>query len=167
MTEATTQWLDPRASAFPAALAFLVGLGALLLDATTHTRPGPVAYLLFPTPVAVLSYLRVRPGTTRRRLLGLVAWGYAGTTAAGLLTILLAIGTRLPRPYEAWEFLLLDAGVFCWFVLALTAAFVAAARTRGHRSTAALAAGPLAQFGGFLALVLLTAEDVVLFGLAA
>ena len=148
-------------------LVFLVGLGALLLDAATHPRPGPVAYLLFPTPVAVLAYLRVRPETARRRLLGLVAWGYAGTTAAGLLTVLLAIATRLPRPYEAWESLLLDAGVFCWFVLALTAAFVVAAQTRGPRATAALAAGPAAQFGGFLALVLLTAEDIVLFGLTA
>ncbi len=166
-SETLPRALDPRASALPAVLVFLVGLGALLLDATTHTRPGPVAYLLFPTPVAVLSYLRVRPGTGRRRLLGLAAWGYAGTTAAGLLTILLAIATRLPRPYEAWEFLLLDAGVFCWFVLALTAAFVAAGRTRGARSTAALLAGPVAQFGGFLVLVLLTAEDVVLFWLPA
>lgn len=148
-------------------LVFLVGLGSLLLDAVTHPRPGPVAYLLFPTPVAVLSYLRGRPGTARGRLLGLAAWGYAGTTAAGLLAILLAIATRLPRPYEAWEFLLLDAGVFCWFVLALTAAFVTAARTRGPRAMVALAAGPVAQFGGVFALVLVTAEDVVLFGLAA
>ena len=163
----TPGWLDPRASALPAAVVAVVGLGALLLDAATHARPGPVAYLLFPTPVAVLSYLRVRPGTGRRRVLALAAWGYAGTTAAGLLTVLLAIGTRLPRPYEAWEFLLLDVGVFCWFVLALTAAFVAAARTRGPRATATLAAGPVAQFGGFLLLVLLTAEDVVLFGLVA
>ena len=159
--------LDPRRSALPAGLVFLIGLGALLLDATTHPRPGPVAYLLFPTPVAVLSYLRVRPGASRRRLLGLAAWGYVGTTAAGLLTVLLAIGTRLPRPHEAWEFLLLDAGVFCWFVLALSAAYVAAARSHGSRSTAALVAGPFAQFGGFLLLVLLTAEDVVLFGLSA
>jgi hypothetical protein len=80
--------------------------------------------------------------------------------------ILLAIATRLPRPYEAWEFLLLDVGVFCWFVLTLTAAFLVAARTRGARATMALAAGPVMQFGGFLVLVLLTAEDVVLFGLA-
>jgi hypothetical protein len=158
--------LDPRTSLLPPVLVFLVGLGALLLDATTHPRPGPVAYLLFPTPVAVLSYLRARPGTARRRLLGLAAWGYAGTTAAGLLVILLAIATRLPRPYEAWEFLLLDVGVFCWFVLTLTAAFLVAARTRGARATMALAAGPVMQFGGFLVLVLLTAEDVVLFGLA-
>lgn len=165
MTDTLPRALDPRASALPAALVFLVGLGALLLDATTHTRPGPVAYLLFPTPVAVLSYLWVRPDAGRRRLAVLAVWGYAGTTAAGLLAILLAIATRLPRPYEAWEFLLLDAGVFCWFVLALTAAFVTAARTRGRRSTAALLAGPVAQFGGFLVLVLLTAEDIVLFGL--
>ena len=146
-------------------LVLLVGIGALLVDAATHPRPGPIAYLLFPTPVAVLSYLRVRPDVGRRRLLGLAVWGYAGTTAAGLLTVLLAIATRLPRPYEAWEFLLLDAGVFCWFVLALTAAFVAAGRTRGRRSTAVLLVGPLAQFAGFLALVLLTAQDIVLFGL--
>jgi hypothetical protein len=99
-------------------------------------------------------------------LLALAAWGYAGTTGAGRLTILLALGTRLPRPYDAWELLLLDVGVFCWFVLALTAAFVVAARGRDIRSTAALAAGPIAQFVGFLALVLLTAEDVVLFGLS-
>ena len=60
-----------------------------------------MAYLLFPTPVSVLSYHRVRPEADRRRLAGLAAWGYAGTTAAGLLTVLLAIATRLPRPYEA------------------------------------------------------------------
>ena len=124
-----------------------------------------MAYLLFPTPVAVLSYLRVRPDVGRRRLITLAAWGYAGTTAAGLLTILLAIATRLPRPYEAWEFLLLDGGVFCWFVFALTVAFVTAGRTRGFRSVTALVAGPVAQFGGFLVLVLLTAEDIALFGL--
>jgi len=165
MADTLPQALDPRASALPAVLVFLAGLGALLVDATTHTRPGPVAYLLFPTPVAVLSYLRVRPEVDRRRLVVLVVWGYAGTTAAGLLAILLAIATRLPRPYEAWEFLLLDVGVFCWFALALTAAFVTAGRTRGARSTAALLAGPVAQFGGFLVLVLLTAEDIVLFGL--
>ena len=57
--------------------------------------------------------------------------------------------------------------MFCWLALALTAAFVAAARTRGPREAVAVAAGPVAQFGGFLVLVLLTAEDVVLFGLAA
>lgn len=56
--------------------------------------------------------------------------------------------------------------MFCWFVLALAAAYVAAARTDGVRSAAALAAGPVAQSGGFLGLVLLTAEDVVPFGLA-
>ncbi|MFC6940485.1 hypothetical protein ACFQE8_11015 [Salinirubellus sp. GCM10025818] len=157
--------LDPRTSLLPPVLVFLVGLGALLLDAATHPRPGPVAYLLFPAPVAALSYLRLRPETTRRRLLGLAAWGYAGTTAAGLLVILLAIATRFRRPYEAWEFVLLDVGVFCWFGLALTGAFLVATRTRGTREMAVLAAGPVAQFGGVLVLVLLTADDIALFGL--
>jgi hypothetical protein len=158
-----TRSLDPRASAGPAALAFLLGLGLFLVDATANLRPGPLAYLLTPTPVAVALYLRLRPSTGRRRGAVRVAWGFLGTTAAGLLVVLVAIGTRLPRPYEAWEFFLLDLGVFLWFVVALAGAYAAAALTRGRGSTVAFAAGPVAQFTGFLLTALLTAEDVVLF----
>ncbi|WP_152041919.1 hypothetical protein [Salinigranum salinum] len=156
--------LDPRRSALPATAVFALGLGLFLLDATSNPRPGPVAYLLTPTPVAVLLYVRDRPTTGRRRLLALGAWGFVGTTAAGLLTVLVALGTRLPRPYEAWEFFLLDLGVFLWFVVALAGAFVVAARQHGRRERLALAAGPVAQFGGFLLTTFLTAEAVVLFG---
>lgn len=146
----------------PALVAFTLGLGLFLVDAALNPRPGPIAYLLTPTPVALLLYVRIRPTSGRRRLLLLASWGFLGTTAAGLLTILVAIGTRLPRPYEMWEFFLLDFGVFLWFVLALSGAFVAAARTRGRRSRVALLAGPTAQFLGSLLTAVLTAEDVVL-----
>jgi hypothetical protein len=154
--------VDPRLSVIPALVVFGLGLVLFLVDSTLNPRPGPVLYLLTPTPVALGLYVRLRPTTGQPRLLGLAVWGFAGTTAAGLLTILVAIGTRLPRPYEAWEFFLLDLGVFLWFVLALSGAFVVAARTQGWRSRAALAAGPVAQFGGFLLTVMFTAEDVVL-----
>ncbi|AZH26045.1 hypothetical protein [Haloplanus aerogenes] len=159
--------LDPRQSIVPAVIVFALGLGVFVLDATSNVRPGPVAYLLTPTPVALALYVRRRPTTGRRRLLGLAVWGLVSTTAAGLLTILVAIGTRLPRPYEAWEFLLLDAGVFLWFILSLAGAFVLAARWDGRRSTVALAAGPAVQFVGFLLFVVVTAESVVLATLAA
>lgn len=161
---ATSRLLDPHRSRAPALLVAALGLGGFLVDATLHLRPGPLAYLLVPTPVAGLLYLRERPSTGHRRLVGLTVWGLAGTTAAGLLTILVALATRLPRPYEAWEFFLLDLGVFCWFVVALAGAFVVAARTRGRRAAVALAAGPVAQFGGYLLTALLTAEEIVLVG---
>lgn len=157
-----TRLLDPRQSIVPALVISSVGLVLFLVDATVNPRPGPVLYLLTPTPVALAVYVRLRPTTGHRRLLTLAGWGFAGTTAAGLLTVLVVLGTRLPRPYEAWEFFVLDLGVFLWFVLALTAAFVAAARTRGWRSNAALVLGPVAQFSGFLTAVALTAEGVVL-----
>lgn len=154
--------LDPRRSVVPALLIWLAGLVVFLVDSTVNPRPGPVLYLLTPTPVALALYVRHRPTAESRRLLALAVWGFTGTTAAGLLTVLLAIGTRLPRPYEAWEFFVLDLGIFLWFVAALAGAFVAAARTQGLRSIAALALGPVAQLSGFVLVVVLTAEDVVL-----
>jgi hypothetical protein len=153
---------DPRQSELPAVAALVGGLGLFLLDSASNPRPGPLAYLLVPTPVALLLYVRLRPATEPHRLVALAVWGFVGTTVAGLVTVLVAMGTRLPRPYEAWEFFVLDLGVFLWFVLALSAAFVAAARTHGPRAVVALAAGPVAQFSGFLLTVALTAEDVVL-----
>jgi hypothetical protein len=89
-------------------------------------------------------------------------WELLGTAVAGLLTVVVALGTRLPRPYEAWELFLFDLGTFLWFVLALSLAFVVAARTRGARATAAFVAGRVAQFLGFVLTVLVTADDVVL-----
>jgi hypothetical protein len=153
--------VDPRRSTVPAVAAVAVGIAIFLLDSALHPRPGPIPYLLTPTPVALLLYVRIRPTAGRRRLVGLAAWGFAGTTAAGLGSVLVAIGTRLPRPYAAWEFFLLDFGAFLWFVAALAGAFVAAARTDGWRATAALVAGPVAQFSGILLLSLVLAEDVV------
>ena len=167
LPEPASRLADPRRSAVPTVVVFALGLGLFLVDATGNVRPGPVAYLLTPTPVALALYVRLRPTTGWRHLVVLATWGLLGTTAAGLLTILVAIGTRLPRPYETWEFFLLDLGVFLWFVLALSGAFVVAARTEGRRSRAALAAGPVAQFGGFLLTVVFTAEGVVLVALAA
>lgn len=162
-----SQLADPRLSVIPAVVVFVLGLGLFLVDATVSVRPGPLAYLLTPTAVALLLYLRGRPTTSKGRLVALAIWGLVGTAAAGLLTIIVAIGTRLPRPYEAWELFLLDLGVFVWFVLALSGAFAVAARTRGWRSLIALLAGPIAQVAGFLLTVVFTAEDVVLVVLAA
>lgn len=153
---------DPRESTVPAFLAFLAGLGVLLVDATLNPRPGPIAYLVTPPTVAFLSYLRVRPTVDRRRLLALGAWGLVGTTAAGLSTVVVALATRLPRPYEAWELFTLDLGAFVWFVVALAGAFVAAGRTRGWRTTVSLLAGPVAQFAGVVLVLVAVAEDVVL-----
>lgn len=154
--------LDPRQSVVPACAAFCVGVALFLVDAAVNPRPGPVAYLLTPTPVALLLYRRLRPTAGRRRLVAVAVWGLLGTAVAGLLTVVVALGTRLPRPYEAWELFLFDLGTFLWFVLALSLAFVVAARTRGARATAAFVAGRVAQFLGFVLTVLVTADDVVL-----
>ncbi len=158
----SSRLLDPRESAVPSLLAFFAGLGLFLADTVSNPRPGPVAYLLTPTLVAVPLYVRQRPATGRHRLVALAVFGLVGTTAAGLLSILVALGTRLPRPYEAWEFFLLDLAVFLWFVVALAGAFVGAARTHGRREAVVLVAGPVAQFGGVVLVVALTATAVVL-----
>jgi hypothetical protein len=134
-----------------------VGLGLLLVDAAGGVRPGPVAYLLTPPATAVCAWLRRRPATPSRRLLGLAGWALLGTTAAGLATLVLALSTRVSWPTDPGGFRLLDVAVLAWFVAALTGAFLLAADREGTAALVALALGPVAQVGGVALLLAVVA----------
>lgn len=145
--------LSPKRSILPVVLAFLGGLLVHVVDQGLNFRAGPVPVLVTAPVVAVLGYVRVRPDVTTRRLAVLTGWGFVGSGVALLGVYVFATSYQLPRPMTDPELVLYDLGLFCWFVLALTGAYVLAARTIDRYAWAAISAGPLAQFSWMPAVV--------------
>lgn len=143
-----------RESLVPAAVALLVGTVVHAVDQTLFTRAGPIPLLLTAPVVATLVYLRFADAT-RRQLLALLAWGLFGTGAAVILVYLQVVGTELPRAMTGLEMVLYDLGLFLWFVVALAAAYAAAATSRGRTAVVALLLGPVIQAAFLLLMVLL------------
>lgn len=137
-------------------MAFLVGLGLHAVDQAVAFRAGPVPALVTAPVVATLVY-RSTARVTTRRLAGLVTWGLVGSGAAVVAVYLTGVSYVLPRPLTGLEQVLYDAGLFLWFVLALTAAYAVAARTGGRRAVLAVACGPLVQAAFALLPVVLVA----------
>ena len=135
---------SPRTLRLLAAAALLVGGLLHTLDQALYARAGPLPLLLTAPVVATLSYLSAREAT-RRRVFLLVAWGFVGSGVAVLLVYLAVAGHVLPRAMTESEMALYDAGMFLWFVLALAAAYVVAARRRPRETTVAVLLAPVAQ----------------------
>jgi hypothetical protein len=159
MVSSIRERLHPRRSLAPLGVAFLLGLAVHAVDQLQHVRAGPVPILLTAPVVATLGYLHSRPDTGWKRLVVLLAWGFVGSGLAILGTYTTTGSYQLPRLLTDSELVLVDLGLFLWFVLVLTAGYVLGARTDSRWSIAALLAAPAVQSTfGFVLIALLEAS---------
>lgn len=140
------RYLEPRTALLAAVALFALGVGVHLAFAAIGRSPTPITLFAFGPSVAVLAYLRVHPGPEGRRVAGLLLGGVAAT-AVGFFVVFIAVQqySYLPDGRSTYELFRFNLDLYVWFVLALTGAYTAAARTAGKRALAILAASPLLQ----------------------
>lgn len=138
----------------PAAVVFLLGLLADALDQALFVRAGPLPLLVTAPLVGTLVYVRFRPASTHR-LLGLLAWGFAGSGVAGLVVSLRVLGYVRPRQMTGVEMVLYDLAMFLWFVLGLALAYWLAARREGRGGVVYVGLAPVVQASFALVLMVL------------
>lgn len=140
------RYLDPGTALLAAVALFALGVGVHLAFAAIGQPPTSITLFAFAPPVAVLAYLRVRPGAEGRRVAGLLLGGVVAT-AVGFLVVFVAAQryNYLPTERSAYELFRFNLDLYVWFVVALAGGYTAAARVGGRRALAILTATPLLQ----------------------
>lgn len=155
MTDPPRQ-LEPRTAALAAVGLFVAGIVLHLAFAVVGRQPVPITLFAFGPPVAVLTYLQIRPDADGRRIAGLLLGGVLATAIA-FVVVFLAVQrfSYLPEERSTYRLFRFQLDLYVWFVLSLAGVYTAAARLDDERALAVLAASPFVQLSVPIVFVLL------------